>query len=153
VTREPLPPPLTPDEEAAWRAIARAVLVIPRVLEAELSEDQGLSLAEYKVLMTLSELAGRSARMTELADLVALTVSGLSRVVDRLERRGLVERVRDISDGRGQVARLSKTGLERLRKAYPSHLESVRRHVVGHLAGLDLAAIAAAFGKMGESDS
>lgn len=136
-----------------WRAFARAMLVIPRVLEAELTEEQGLNVAEYKVLMTLSELSGRSARMSELAERVALTVSGLSRVVDRLERRELVERMRDGSDGRGQVARLGKAGLDRLRKAYPSHLGSVRRHVVDHLDGLDLAALAVALRKMVETET
>ncbi|MGP4021232.1 MarR family winged helix-turn-helix transcriptional regulator [Saccharopolyspora sp. 5N708] len=135
-----------------WRAIARAVLVIPRVLESELMEEQGLNIAEYKVLMTLSERPGRSTRMSELADAVAMSLSGLSRVVDRLERRELIARVRDESDGRGQVARLSKAGMDRLRKAYPSHLGSVRRHVVDHLAGLDLTALAAAFRKIGERD-
>jgi DNA-binding MarR family transcriptional regulator len=59
--------PLTPQEEAAWRALARAVLVIPRVLDAELLESQGLNLTEYNVLMNLSEAPNHSLRMSELA--------------------------------------------------------------------------------------
>lgn len=135
-----------------WRAFARAIQVLPRALEAELSEEEGLTIAEYKVLMTLSELPGRSARMSELADKVALSMSGLSRVVDRLHRKDLVDRVRDETDGRGQVARLRKAGMDRLRKAYPSHLGSVRRHVIDHLDGLDLEALAVAFRAMAKSE-
>src|SRR5499425_3450353 len=88
------PAPLTPDEELAWRALARAVLVIPRVLDGELLEAQGLSLTEYSVLINLSEEPGRSMRMSELANDVSISVSGLTRVVERLSRQGLVERVK-----------------------------------------------------------
>src|SRR5580765_7900268 len=91
--RQPLVP-LTPDEELAWRALARAVLVIPRVLDSALLQAQGLGLTEYSVLMNLSEQPGRSMRMSELANAVLISVSGLTRVVERLTRQGLVERAR-----------------------------------------------------------
>src|SRR5262249_12079118 len=64
--------PLTPQEEAAWRALARAVLVIPRVLDAELLEAQGLNLTEYNVLMNLSEAPDQSLRMSELANFISI---------------------------------------------------------------------------------
>src|SRR5262249_56647303 len=76
--------PLTPQEEAAWRALARAVLVIPRVLDAELLESEGLNLTEYNVLMNLSEAPDRSMRMSELANFISITISGLTRAVERL---------------------------------------------------------------------
>jgi len=98
------PAPLTPDEELAWRALARAVLVIPKVLDGELLQAQGLGLTEYSVLMNLSEQPGRSMRMSELANDVSISVSGLTRVVERLSRQGLVERVKADTDGRGQLA-------------------------------------------------
>jgi len=107
------PAPLTPDEELAWRALARAVLVIPRVLDSELLQSQGLSLTEYSVLMNLSEQVGRSMRMSELANVVSISVSGLTRVVDRLSRQGLVERVKADCDGRGQLAVLTPAGFAR----------------------------------------
>jgi DNA-binding MarR family transcriptional regulator len=137
--------PLTPEEEAAWRALGRAVLVIPRVLDADLLMSQGLSMTEYSVLMNLSEAPGRALRMSELANYVSITVSGLTRVVERLSREGLVERVRAESDRRGQLAVLTQAGLERLERAWPTHLDSVRRHVLDHLRSLDLAAVAEAF--------
>jgi DNA-binding MarR family transcriptional regulator len=134
------PAPLTPDEELAWRALARAVLVIPKVLDGELLAAQGLGLTEYSVLMNLSEQPGRSMRMSELANAVLISVSGLTRVVDRLTRQGLADRVRAGTDGRGQLAVLTPAGLARLEKAYPTLLAGVREHVMDHLAGLDLAA-------------
>jgi DNA-binding MarR family transcriptional regulator len=136
----PPPAPLTPDEERAWRALARAVQVITRVLDAELLQAHGLSLTEYSVLTNLSEQPGRSMRMSELAGLVSISVSGLTRVVERLARQALVERVKADTDGRGQLAVLTPAGFARLEQAYPTHLVGVREHVMDHLAGLDLAA-------------
>ena len=104
------PAPLTPDEELAWRALARAVLVIPKVLDGELLQAQGLGLTEYSVLMNLSEQPGRSMRMSELANAVMISVSGLTRVVERLTRQGLAERVKAGTDGRGQLAVLTPAG-------------------------------------------
>lgn len=144
--------PLTPDEEAVWRALARAVVVIPRVLEADLLEAQGITVTEYTVLMNLSEAPGRSLRMNELASRVALSVSGLSRVVGRLEQQGLVRRERASADGRGQLACLTPAGGRCLRKAWPTHLASVRRHVVDHLHGLDLAALAEALAGVAQGE-
>ncbi len=144
----PAPAPLTAEEEAAWRALARAVLVIPRLLDSDMSETQGLNITEYNVLMNLSEAPKRSLRMSELANYVAITDSGLTRVLDRLSRRGLVERVRAPEDGRGQIAVLTRAGLARLKKAWPSHLATVRHHILDHLEGLDLVALADALTKI-----
>jgi len=136
--------PLSAEEEAAWRAFARAVLIVPRVLDADLMESQGLHVTEYMVLMNLSEAPEYSLRMNELANFVSISVSGLTRAVERLERQGLVERVRSAKDGRGQVAVLTRSGLACLKKAWPVHLASVRRHVMDHFQGLDLVAFAEA---------
>jgi DNA-binding MarR family transcriptional regulator len=144
--------PLTAEEEAAWRALARAVLVVPRVLDAEMLESQGLNITEYNVLMNLSEAPDHSLRMSELANFVSITVSGLTRVVERLSRRGFVDRVRAETDGRGQVAVLTPGGLDRLRQAWPSHLAAVRRHVIDHLGGLDLVSLAEALANIASAD-
>jgi DNA-binding MarR family transcriptional regulator len=140
--------PLSRAEEAAWRALARAILVVPRTLEAELIETHGLNLAEYSVLMNLSERPDRAMRMSELADAVALSVSGLTRVVERLSRQGLVTRMRCETDARGQLAHLTDAGFAALEAAYPRHLEGVRRHVIDHLSDVDLAKFAEAVGDM-----
>jgi DNA-binding MarR family transcriptional regulator len=146
------PVPLTPEEEAAWRALGRAVLVIPRVLDADLIATQGLNVTEYSLLMNLSEVPDHALRMSELANYLSITVSGATRVVQRLSRQGLVEQVRAESDGRGQVAVLTPAGLERLKQAWPTHLASVRRHVMDHLEGIDLAAFAAAVSRIASAE-
>ena len=155
MTRQPparVPAPLTFEEEIAWRALARAVLVIPRVLDGELLESQGLNLTEYSVLMNLSEQPDRSMRMSELANVVSITVSGLTRVIERLARQGLVERVRAHTDRRGQLAVLTAAGFARLEKAYPTHLAGVREHVMDHLADLDLVAFADAIANVAAAE-
>jgi DNA-binding MarR family transcriptional regulator len=144
--------PLTPAEERAWRALIRAVMIIPRLLEADLLEAHRLDQSEYKVLQQLSEAPEGSLRMNQLANYVSLTGSGLTRVVERLSRQGLVARVRAESDGRGQCAVLTPAGRERLQEAWPTHLASVRRHVLDHLAGLDLDAFADAVGQIADAD-
>ncbi len=129
-----------------------SVLVIPRALDANLLGSQGLNVTEYSVLMNLSEAPGRSLRMSELADYVSISVSGLTRVIERLARQGLVERVRAQSDGRGQVAVLTPAGLDRLQQAWPTHLASVRRHMMDHLDGIDLTAFARAVSAMASTE-
>ena len=144
--------PLTREEEAAWRALIRAVLVIPRLMEKDLLEAQGLNLTEYSVLLQLSEAPDRCLRMGDLANYMSITSGGLTRVVDRLSRQGLVERVRDESDGRGQMAVLTDAGFQQLERAWPTHLASVRRHVMDHLSDLDLAGFAKAMGSVGSKE-
>ncbi|MFF1819792.1 MarR family winged helix-turn-helix transcriptional regulator [Kribbella sp. NPDC058245] len=145
-------PPLTPCEEAAWQALGRAVVVIPRVLDSDLIESDGLTMTEYTVLMNLSEAPDGSLRMSGLANYVSITVSGLTRVVGRLSSHGLVERARAPTDGRGQLAVLTPAGLTRLERAWPSHLASVRRRVLNHLGGIDLAAFADAISRVADAD-
>jgi DNA-binding MarR family transcriptional regulator len=138
--------PLSPAEERAWRAFARASIVVPRVLEAELQAEHGITMTEYFVLVNLSEAPDRALRMSEIASRGAMSLSAISRVVDALQRRGLVERARCPSDGRGLLAVLTDEGLDSLRAAYPTHLRGVREHVMSHLAGFDLDAFAEAVG-------
>jgi DNA-binding MarR family transcriptional regulator len=145
--------PLDPDEDAAWRALARAVIVVPRVLDADLIEGAGLNLAEYIALVELSEAPGRALRMSELATLTDLSRSGLSRLIERLVRQGLVSREPFADDGRGRVAQLTEAGLRRLEQAYPHALASVRRNVMRHLARLDLPAFAEAVGNFAPDDA
>ena len=82
-------------------------------------------------------LAGRDA-LLELADAVLLSRSGLTRLIDRLEREGLVEREACLTDGRGLYAVLTDAGYERLRAASGTHLRGVQRHFISRLGARDL---------------
>ena len=120
-------------EQDVWRSFLRAHAHLTRVLENELLAAQQLSLASYDVLVQLAEAPGRRLRMTELADAVLLSRSGVTRLVDRLEKGGLVARGRVDSDGRGVVAVLTQYGFERLKAATGTHLRGVARHFAGSL--------------------
>ena len=144
--------PLDEAEEQAWRSFARAFVVVPRVLEAELQAAHGVTITEYFVLGNLSEAPDRRLRMSELAARGAMSLSAISRVVDGLERRGLLERERCPEDRRGLLAVLTDAGLARLVDAYPTHLHGVREHVMRHLVGLDLGAVGGAVGLFAGGD-
>ncbi|MFG1925311.1 MarR family winged helix-turn-helix transcriptional regulator [Cryptosporangium sp. NPDC048952] len=137
------PEPLTADEIAFWRALNRAMLALPRALDADLLRSQRMSMSEYFVLMLLSETPGRRLRMSELAAKCTLSLSGVSRIVTRLERSDLVVRERACADGRGWDAVLTDAGFRRLEEAWPDHLASVRRHLFDHAEGLDLRSVTA----------
>lgn len=136
--------PLSADEEAFLRAFMQAVHAVPRAIEADLLADVGISGSGYAVLVHLSEAPRRRMRMSELARRCGLTQSGITRTVDRLEAEGLVEREPCQEDARGWNAVLTRSGMTRLRRAWPAHLASVRRHMIDHLRGLDLAAVSTA---------
>ncbi len=143
------PRPLTAEEEAVVRALGRVIHAMPRAVDVDMVREQRLPLVEYLALMNLSEAPDRQMRMSDLAAALEMSVSGLTRLVDRLERRGLVRRVRSAQDARGWHASLTDAGFARLEKAWPTNLASVRRHFLDHLAGLDLARLAAALRKIG----
>jgi DNA-binding MarR family transcriptional regulator len=129
---------MSPHEEELVRELARVMLVLPRAVDADMMREQRLPLSEYTTLMHLSEAADRRMRMSELANVCNLSLSGMTRVVARLETRGLVERVRCAEDARGWNAVLTDQGLARLQEAWPAHLASVRRHVLDHVDDADL---------------
>src|SRR5581483_6651578 len=130
---------LSRTELDVWRSFLRAHARIIRALESELLADQQLSLASYDVLVQLAEAPERRLRMTELADAVLLSRSGVTRLVDRLEREGLVVRAPVAEDGRGVAATLTESGLERLRGASRVHLDGVARYFAARLDASDLA--------------
>lgn len=128
-------------ELAAWREFLRAHARLTRTLETELVTEAQLSLAAYDVLVQLAEVPARRLRMTDLADALLLSRSGVTRLVDRLERIGLVERSKAAGDGRGVVAELTERGLARLRAASDTHLAGITRHFAGRLDDAELEAL------------
>jgi DNA-binding MarR family transcriptional regulator len=118
--------PLSETEEVFWRALMRIVLFLPRRLDSDLVRAAGITANEYTTLMCLSEAPGRELRMADLANAAALSASRMTRLVDELQARGLVTKRASADDGRGNVARLTPSGLAKLKKAWPAHLASVR---------------------------
>ena len=122
------PRPLTDRELRAWRGLLRAHALMVKRLDAELEATHGLALTSYEVLLRLDDADGRKMRMCDVAESVLLSRSGLTRLVDRLERDGLVERVSCPDDARGAYARLTDAGRAKLAEASATHLAGVRAH-------------------------
>ena len=102
--------PLTDRELAAWRGMLRTHRDVVARLDAELEREHGLPLTSYEVLISLADAPDGRLRMGELAGALLLSRSGLTRLVDRLERQGMVERERCEDDARGYFAVITAAG-------------------------------------------
>jgi DNA-binding MarR family transcriptional regulator len=129
---------LGPEELAAWRGFLRVHSSLVRQLDSELSATQNLPLRSYEVLLLLEDARDRRLRMTDLSRSVLLSPSGMTRLVDRLEREGLVDRERCAEDGRGYFAVLTAAGEGRLHAARATHLAGVRRLFLGRFTEAEL---------------
>lgn len=130
---EPTMPALSAQQVRVWRLFLEAHARVTESLERELREEEDLPLAFYDVLVHLEEADDNRHRMQDLAAAVLLSKSGLTRLVDRMEADGLVERIRGDADRRVTWAVLTPDGRARLRATAPSHLRSVDRHFLAHL--------------------
>lgn len=117
-----------------WSGLLRVYASLSKVLDARLEAEHGLPLTSYEVLRVLAAADGERMRMCELASSVVLSRSGLSRLVDRLEREGLLVRESCASDARGAFAKLTPEGQRRLADARATHLAEVRRLFLDHLS-------------------
>jgi DNA-binding MarR family transcriptional regulator len=120
-------------ETAAWGGLLRSHATLVKELDRELEHAHGLPLNEYEVLLLLARADGGRLRMSDLAERVLLSQSGLTRLVDRLERAGYVERVRCKEDRRGLFALITDEGRARFVEARVTHLEGVRRRFLSRL--------------------
>jgi DNA-binding MarR family transcriptional regulator len=132
---------LCDDEQRAWRAYRRMVLLVDARIARELAHDSGLSIPDYQVLSALSEAPERRRRLSEIAATMQWSPSRLSHHVSRMEQRGLVARCGCAADGRGAFVVLADAGWEAIRAAAPEHVASVRRHLIDLLSPGQLAAL------------
>jgi len=128
----------------AWRAFLYAYSEVVPMLDRELVSAQGLSLNQFEVLTWLRRAGKRGLRMSDLASRVVLSPSGVTRAVDQLERRGLVERCVFEGDKRGYLATLTAEGRAVLRKATAVHVRGLREHFLDHMSRPDLEHLATA---------
>jgi DNA-binding MarR family transcriptional regulator len=125
-------------ELAAWRGMLRVHSDMTRVLDAELTHRHGLPLTSYEVLLFLADSPDGRMRMSELADSVLLSRSGLTRLVDRLERDGLLEREQCEDDARGYFAAITDRGRALFTEARRTHLAGVRERFLSRFSRDDL---------------
>ncbi len=129
---------LTPEELAAWRGLLRVHAALMKGLDAELEREHGLPLTSYEVLLYLRAAPDGRLRMADLADRVLLSRSGMTRLVDRLEREGLLQRAQCSRDARGCYAVLTPEGEALLDRARPTHLGGVRERFLRHFSAEEL---------------
>jgi DNA-binding MarR family transcriptional regulator len=139
---------VSPSKMAAWRAFLEAHARVTDVLARELRDEESLPLAWYDVLVQLQEAPDHRLRMQELADAVLLSKSGLTRLVDRMEREGLVRRSACPDDRRGILAELTDAGLETLRRTSTTHLRGVQQHFAAHLDDEEAELLARTLGRL-----
>lgn len=122
---------------AAWEALFRAQVAVMRKLSAEFPAGD-VSLNDYDVLFTLSRAPQRRLRIRDLGENLLLSQPSVSRLIDRLATRGLVEKAQDPDDGRGIIVSLTETGLTAFRRAAVRHMESIVDRVGGALSDVEL---------------
>jgi DNA-binding MarR family transcriptional regulator len=142
------PEALTVGELRAWRGLLRAYGCLAKRLDTELERAHRLPMTSFEVLERLNESARGRMRMCDLAEQAQLSRSGLTRLVDRLERDGLLERCSCEHDARGSYACLTPVGHERLEEARITHLTVVREHFFSRFSDTELSELADMCGRV-----
>jgi DNA-binding MarR family transcriptional regulator len=139
---------LADDEQRAWRGLVQMTSRLDARLNRELQQSSGLSLADYDVLVLLTEAPGGRLRMFELVDELQWEQSRLSHHVARMQRRGLVAREECTTDKRGAFVVLTDAGRDAIEKAAPGHVDTVRRLVFAGLSGEQVAMLETFVGRV-----
>lgn len=140
--------PLDETRLAAWRAFLTAHAAAIGAIERDLASAGLIPLAWYDILVPLSESADGRLRLHELADRVVLSRSGLTRMVDRLERAGLLRREPCPDDRRGAFAVLTDEGEATLRRIWPTYARGIAAHFARHLSDDEMRTVTAALGRV-----
>jgi len=154
-TSTPAPTGLTRGVPAAWIALLRAHATLTRQMDANLQAEHELTINDYEVLLALARAPDRRMRRVDLAGHVLLTQSGITRLLQGLERAGLVERADCPTDGRVVYAQLTDDGYERLREASRTHLDDIRSLFAARFSGGELESLDDLLGRVldGEADA
>ncbi|HET8960498.1 MarR family winged helix-turn-helix transcriptional regulator [Nocardioides sp.] len=121
---------LTDGQQRSWRGLVLGMTLLMDRLDHDLQRMFGISMAEYEILVRLSEREGRQMRMAQLADAMAHSRSRVTHTVGRLEKTGLVTRNKSPEDGRGIVCHMTDEGFELLSRMAPYHVNGVRANLV-----------------------
>ncbi|MEI8261896.1 MAG: MarR family transcriptional regulator [Actinomycetes bacterium] len=141
---------LSEDEQRHWRSWIAAAQLLLDQLDRDLQSEHGLTLADYEILVRLSDTPDRRLRMSELADVTLSSRSRLSHQIDRMQKADLIERQPCPDDRRGYFAVMTEHGWSTLVAAAPDHVASVRRNLVDVLKASEFAALGAASAKIAD---
>ena len=132
---------LTEDEQRAWRGLVRMTSQLNARMNRQLQEEFGISLADYEVLVVLTEVPGGRRRVFEIAGTLAWEQSRVSHQLARMQRRGLITREECPTDARGAFVVLTEAGRAAIDQAAPAHVETVRQLVFDDMTPAELAAL------------
>jgi DNA-binding MarR family transcriptional regulator len=141
--------PLTDTQQACWRAFIESSWALHNRLEDDLRAATGLSMADYHVMVALSEAPGHRIRMGELAGRLVFSPSRVTYQISSMVKRGLVRKQSCAEDGRGQEAVLTDEGMAALVAAAPLHLTTVRENFIDDLDDEELAMVTRVFARLG----
>lgn len=134
---------LSPLRASAFLGLVRAGNTLADRLDAKLQSDHGLSLRAFEVLLFLTVFSDEgSLRMSQLSEQAPLSQSRVSRLVDQLETRGLVERSPAETDGRGVTVSITPAGIEKFKAAQETHLRDLETHLFSHLSETEIRQLA-----------
>ena len=139
---------LNDEQQKHWRAWIAATTLLSDQLNRELQSSCGLTLADYEILVRLSDAPDRKIRMSDLASITLSSRSRLTHQINRMEEAGLVTREACPDDRRGQLCAMTNQGWKTLVAAAPAHVASVRAHFVDVLSADEYAALGRAAGKI-----
>jgi len=135
---------VTDAELAAWRGFIKTHAQVIERIEQDLSREKRVPLSTYDVLIALFEAPGRKLRLKDLTSKMVLTKSGITRLIDRLEKDGLIVRAKSEEDGRGLYAVLTDEGEAQLRRAWPVYAQGIKRYFASALSEEDVRGVTAA---------
>jgi DNA-binding MarR family transcriptional regulator len=134
----------------AFVALVRAHATVTRQLNAQLATDHGLTISDFEVLLRLARAPDHRLRRVDLAQQVVLTPSGITRLLDGLERQGWVDRASCSEDRRVVYAVITEAGLTKLQEARSTHVPQIEEHFAHRLPRDDLASLVGLLGKLGD---
>lgn len=137
----------SPERLRCWRLYFESAMALQDILDTELEESVGIPQRWYDVLVHLEE-SPSGITMTALADQILYSKSGFTRVVDRMEKAGLVSRVHPPSDRRTILVLLTDKGNEAKERARRYHRDGINRHFSKHLTATDIKALTHALEKL-----
>jgi DNA-binding MarR family transcriptional regulator len=145
--------PLSRTERAAWLGLLCTHLKLLRTLDTELVAAERIPMSSFEVLLALAEAPEGRLRMKDIAASLLISRSGLTRIVDDLERQGFVERVKCPTDARGFDAVLTDAGTKAYRRARKVHLTNLRREFLDKLTQEQLTALSEIWRTVGFDES
>lgn len=134
----------------AFVALVRAHATVTRQLNAQLAADHSLTISDFEVLLRLAQAPDRRLRRVDLAQQVVLTPSGITRLLDGLERQGWVDRASCSEDRRVVYAVITEAGLTKLQEARSTHVPQIEEHFARRLPREELASLVGLLGRLGD---